>query len=140
MIEDNPVRRSLSEAVGSAVRTCLDDVGPSLTRVAGTVGVRPRTLQRRLARVGLTYQQVIDEVRYERARQLLGSPGTSIGEVAIQVGYADPAHFSRAFRRWAGLSPRAYRDRWEDSSAAASRAGQHARLIRTAAGDGSRRA
>lgn len=70
-----------------------------------------RTLQRRLAAAGLTYSRLVDEVRFERARLLLVEPGVGISNIAAALGYADPAHFTRAFTRWAGVAPQAYRRR-----------------------------
>ena len=68
-----------------------------------------RTLQRRLARRGYTYSSLVDEARFEIARQLLGDPGMKVAEVALEVGYREQAHFTRAFRRFAGVAPREYR-------------------------------
>ena len=75
---------------------------------AEVVGVHVRTFQRMLAQHGLTYKQLIDEVRFEAATDLLKKPGVTVTDIAFDVGYSDVAHFSRAFRRWAGVSPREY--------------------------------
>lgn len=101
----------LDDAVRAAIAACLENGGLSLESVATMMSTHPRTLQRRLARVDLTYQQLVDEVRLDLARGLLDSSGGPVAEIAVQLGYADPAHFSRAFSRWTGRSPRDYRDR-----------------------------
>ena len=67
-----------------------------------------RTLQRRLADEGLSYRDLLDELRYETALDLLQDPENTITEVANLLGYSDPSHFSRAFRRMAGVSPGEY--------------------------------
>ena len=67
-----------------------------------------RSLQRELARSGLSYSQIIQQARYERAAALLHDSNTKIIDVAMEVGIDDPAHFARAFRRSAGMSPREY--------------------------------
>jgi AraC-like DNA-binding protein len=67
-----------------------------------------RTLQRRLHDDGLTYEAVMDQLRLERAVDLLGTP-VPLTEVSRRVGYDDQAHFTRAFKRWTGTTPGAWR-------------------------------
>lgn len=54
---------------------------------------------------GKSFESLLAGVSFTRARELLGS-GMGATEVAFELGYSDPAHFSRAFRRWAGAPPR----------------------------------
>ena len=68
-----------------------------------------RTLARRLAARGLTYREVIDDVRFKVARDLLQDTDEQISDIAQSVGFVDPAHFSRMFHRMGGLSPRQFR-------------------------------
>ena len=68
-----------------------------------------RSLQRRLAEEGLTFSQLVDEVRLEMAVPQLRDRGIRITDVAFGLGYSNPAHFTRAFRRWAGVAPSEYR-------------------------------
>lgn len=70
-----------------------------------------RSLQRRLLKFGLTYSQLIDEVRLETACRLLARTETSLAKIAYDLGYADPANFTRAFQRWTGQKPSAFRRR-----------------------------
>jgi AraC-like DNA-binding protein len=77
--------------------------------VARTLGLAPRTLQYRLCRLGLSFQGLIDKQRNLAAKHLLCGPDTSITEIAFVLGYHDAAHFSRAFHRWNGISPSAFR-------------------------------
>ena len=81
----------------------------SLEEVSAEVHVSARTLKRRLAAQELTYTEVLDEQRRERALLLLRSPTLSMDDVATKLGYSDTANFSRAFRRWTGVSPGSYR-------------------------------
>jgi AraC-like DNA-binding protein len=81
----------------------------SLDEVAGQLHVSSRTLKRRLATQGVTYSDLLEEQRREKALLLLRSSALSLDEVAEQLGYSDTSNFRRAFRRWTGLSPAAYR-------------------------------
>ncbi|MBK5967377.1 hypothetical protein CCR91_00935 [Thiorhodovibrio winogradskyi] len=82
---------------------------PDLLLVAEIVGMSPRTLQRRLQQSGSCYSQVLQEARFDLARGLLGDPGAKIIDVAMTAGYDSQQHFTRAFRRFTGLTPTGYR-------------------------------
>lgn len=82
---------------------------PTLTVMADKLQSSPRTINRQLAQLNTTYQKIIDEARREQAMQLLLESTTSVEEIAHQLGYNDPSNFGRAFRRWLGISPRAFR-------------------------------
>jgi len=68
-----------------------------------------RTLARRLAACGTSYQKVVDETRFRKAETLLKGTDAKIQDVAGSVGFSDPAHFSRMFRRLGGVGPRHFR-------------------------------
>lgn len=78
-------------------------------RVAKAVGVSARTLHRRLLDRGLTYQRLLDEQRRHTALALLQRNDHNVSEVAFLVGFSDPSGFRRAFRRWTGRAPRAFK-------------------------------
>jgi AraC-like DNA-binding protein len=59
---------------------------------------------------GWQYQQLIDQVREIYARRYLSDPTLSITRIGQQLGYADSSGFHRAFKKWTGLSPRAFRE------------------------------
>jgi AraC-like DNA-binding protein len=82
---------------------------PDIALVAAASGLSVRTLQRHLTEAGLTYSKLVDQVRFNRATALLQQPDVKLIEVATELGYTDPANFARAFRRWAGVSPREFR-------------------------------
>ena len=77
--------------------------------VAAHLNVHPRTMGRRLEEEGLTFEQLKDEVRLAVARELLARTDIAVSDVAAALGYATPSAFVRAFRRWTGLSPTAWR-------------------------------
>jgi AraC-like DNA-binding protein len=95
------------------VRAALDEASGarSLEEVARRVSMSPRTLKRRLSELGVTFSSLQDEVRRARALLLLESAELSMVEVAERLGYSDPANFTRAFRRWTGTTPGAFRGR-----------------------------
>ncbi|WP_374470430.1 AraC family transcriptional regulator [Phenylobacterium sp.] len=83
------------------------DIG--MEDVAARLGVSRQTLFRRLRAEGVTFEKVCDELRHRLALHYLANPKVSINEAAYLVGFSEPAAFSRAFKRWTGLSPRAFR-------------------------------
>jgi AraC-like DNA-binding protein len=91
------------------LKAYLADGYPSARDAASLIGTSERTLARALSSRGLTYGAVIDEVRFNVAAELLRETDARITEISLSVGFDDPAHFARMFRRIAGLSPREYR-------------------------------
>jgi AraC-like DNA-binding protein len=82
---------------------------PSLNNAALKVHCSTRTLSRKLLAQGWRYQQLIDQVREIHARRKLSDPTLSITQIGQQLGYADSSGFHRAFKKWTGLSPTAFR-------------------------------
>lgn len=82
---------------------------PTLLDTSQTLGISPRSLQRRLAARGTSFEALLDQWRQGRARHYLAESPLPVGSVARALGYSDPAHFVRAFRRWEGLTPMAWR-------------------------------
>ena len=83
----------------------------SLPAAADELGVNARTLQRRLADAGLSFSELLADVRHALARDLLRNPELTIAEVAELLGYSEAGNFRRAFRQWSGSTPSAYRRR-----------------------------
>jgi AraC-like DNA-binding protein len=77
--------------------------------VARCMATSVRSLQRRLASSGSTYQQVLDSIRRDAAGKYLANRTLSISEVGYLLGYSEPAAFHRAFRRWHGSTPQEFR-------------------------------
>ena len=91
--------------------TLLADGAPDIQIVARAVHTSPRTLQRRLRRVGLTFAGVVQRSRCAAAQRMLRDPRRKIADIAHALGYSDPAHFTRAFTRWTGITPTGFRRR-----------------------------
>ena len=68
-----------------------------------------RTLHNKLEKLGKSYQQVLDETREELAGQYMQQQNRSISEIAYLLGFSDCSNFSRAFKRWTGVSPSQFR-------------------------------
>ena len=83
----------------------------SLEECAARLGISPRTLRRRLEGRGMSYQGIVDDVRAGLARSYLESSRLSVEAIAERLGFSEPTSFSRAFRRWTGMSPREFRKR-----------------------------
>jgi AraC-like DNA-binding protein len=95
-----------------AIATNFHRPALSVARVAALVGVSPRRLQELFQRNGMTMSDYIRTTRLDAARRRLVDPAfacISVAQIAENVGFADPAYFSRAFRRAFGVSPRAAR-------------------------------
>jgi len=83
---------------------------PSVDVVSAEWGVSVATLRRRLAAEGTGWQQVVDELRRDLALRLLADSRRSIERVALTLGYGDARSLHRAFHKWTGAAPGAYRD------------------------------
>ena len=79
---------------------------------ADMVSMSSRTLQRRLADHDTSFNKLLDQTRFDMAQQLLQNQTISVTDIAGELGYQDSANFSRAYRRWAGVSPRKYRQQF----------------------------
>lgn len=82
---------------------------PSREEVARTLHVSVSSLQRLLARESSSYSQLLNQVRLQHARHLLGQPGLTVEAVAARLGYDNTANFTRGFKQWTGLTPSAWR-------------------------------
>ena len=77
--------------------------------VAAAMGLGRRTFNRRLEAFGTTFRDALEAVRFEAARQLLRDTDLAIGEISAALGYSESSPFVRAFKRWSGHSPMAWR-------------------------------
>jgi AraC-like DNA-binding protein len=102
---------TLAGSLKQALSALLPAVHPSIELAAEIAGLSPRTLRRRLADEGTSWRRIVDDARLEACDRLLRDPGRSLGEIAAELGYSDQANMSRAFRRWTGECPSAYRRR-----------------------------
>ncbi len=99
----------LDRRVQIAVSQMLSEGVPTLSAIAADLGMSARTLQRRLSDDGHSFQHLVDLARRELAERLLRETGYSLAEIAFLTGFAEQSGFTRAFKRWAGQTPRSYR-------------------------------
>ena len=100
---------SLERRVRLRVSRSLSQGIPTLSDTASYFGMSGRTLQRRLADRGYSYQALVDESRRELAERLLKETEYPLAEVAFLTGFSEQSAFNRAFKRWAGQTPRSFR-------------------------------
>lgn len=86
--------------------------GMNVEMIAASVGMSKRTLQRVLKERGTRYSEVLDRARLRLGRRMLQDAGMQISDISYRLGYSDPTHFSRAFRRSTGVNPSAYREQF----------------------------
>lgn len=125
----------LVEDVRRIVRGTTAPGSATLESVALLLGIHERTLKRQLAASGTTFRGVRDGLLAESACELLQNTGIAVGEIASALGYTDPASFTRAFRRWAGTTPNAWRMANRPPLAAGRSANQTARSAHDARDD-----
>jgi AraC-like DNA-binding protein len=94
--------------VESLLVNLLGTGGVQMDTVAGKLGLSRPTLFRMLKEEGVTFQQVLDEMRHKTAVRYLNGEKLSVKRTARLLGFSDATAFSRAFKRWTGASPRTY--------------------------------
>ena len=100
---------NLELRVRRAVANVLSEGVPTVSTIASELAMSARTLQRRLAEQGHSFQSVVDMARRDLARRLLAETDYSLAEVAFLTGFSEQSAFTRAFKRWAGQTPRSWR-------------------------------
>ena len=104
-----PARIGLALEVQRALTARVAGGDTRIGALARQLAMSGRTLQRRLAAEGVSYQELLDDARKEAAGRYISESTLAIGEVAYLVGYSEPAPFHRAFKRWYGITPESFR-------------------------------
>lgn len=99
----------LPRQISVVLRTALANGSVSADQVAAMFSMHARTLNRRLHASGTTFRALVNEARFETACQMLEQSSMDVRQIALLLGYADASAFARAFRRWSGRSPMAWR-------------------------------
>jgi AraC-like DNA-binding protein len=98
-----------SDDIRRLLRMRLTSQHCSADEIASLLAMHRRTLSRRLQGDGMGYRDISNEIRFEIARQLLGDTDLPLGQIAAALDYSEASAFSRAFRRWSGETPKAWR-------------------------------
>jgi AraC-like DNA-binding protein len=114
-----PRREGIALDVQKALAVHVAGGDSGVEALAREFGMSPRTLQRRLAAEGLSYQALREDARKEAAGRYLVESTLSVNEVAYLVGYSESAPFYRAFKRWYGMTPEAFRQKRRNGIGAA---------------------
>ena len=109
MFQRLPKGEAVTDSVRRLLARELSNGEPSLEQIAPRLHMSARTLHRRLEEEGTSFRRVLAEVRREIAARHLSERRLAIGEIAFLLGFSEPSAFHRAFKRWTGHAPLAYR-------------------------------
>lgn len=99
----------LAKQTRAVLRSSIGRTSPTIEMVSAALNMHVRELQRELKSLGVGFRELRDEMLCEYACAELRLPDTSVQELALTLGYSDSSAFSRAFKRWKGMSPSAWR-------------------------------
>jgi AraC-like DNA-binding protein len=100
---------NFADSLKQVLHAYIQESNLSIEFAAEQCNISKRSLQRILAETGTCYSEVLDQARFDVASRMLQAPDTKVTDIADRLGYSCPTHFSRAFRRTAGVNPREYR-------------------------------
>ena len=109
MLSEMPAENGLVAMVRKVVAELMRDGAPKLARVAATMALNPRTLQRQLGDYGVEFKDLVDDTRRRAALNYLRNPKHTLTEIAFLLGYSELSAFNRAFKRWTGATPLNFR-------------------------------
>lgn len=107
LLRELEASRSVAGRVDATLMEILHTGDVSMDRIARALAMSRPTLYRALKAEGMTFERVLDGVRHRVAMTHLTQRKATVNEVSSLVGFSDPSAFSRAFKRWTGVSPRA---------------------------------
>lgn len=108
---------SLADRICVLIKEQYRGQRPSLEVIASQLQMSGRSLRRHLRQDGANFTQLLDGIQHEVADMLLREPSLSVKRIALQLGFEEPSSFSRAYKRWSGISPAQFRERLPQSPA-----------------------
>jgi AraC-like DNA-binding protein len=109
VLAEIPQEHEVLASVRRAVAESMREGDPNLARVAKKMAMSPRTLQRQLKEQGMEFKNLVDDTRRRFALSYLRNRRNTLTEIAFLLGYSEVSAFNRAFKRWTGSTPLAYR-------------------------------
>lgn len=106
VLQQSSVSMPFSKTVQQTIINNFNNCIPTLGQVASYFSVTERTLQRRLEKEATSFHKITEDIRKELAVKLLNMDKYTISQAAYMLGYAEPAVFRRAFKRWTGKTPK----------------------------------
>ncbi len=106
-------RKNIIHRVKTIIIEHLHDGRITIDKIAPKVFMSVRSLHRNLRKLDTTYGSILDETRRELAEHYVGDPTEDMTEIAFRLGFSEQSSFSRAFKRWTGTSPSAYRVKYQ---------------------------
>lgn len=103
-----------SQRLKSALLAMLPSGNCTIEKAAAKLGMSPRTLQRHLAKEGVSFQEVLTSTRKELAKHYLADSAITTGEISFLLGYQDSNSFLRAFKDWTGVTPGQFREPYQE--------------------------
>ena len=101
----------LQETLKTLVAENYFGKNPSVETIASSLNIHPRTLQRYISSNGSTLKELLEQEKFRYAKSLLSQEHLSVFEVALKLGYTEPGNFTRAFKRWSGLTPKQFKQK-----------------------------
>lgn len=103
-------KRGITHQVKDAIASCLSSGELSKERIALSLNMSVRSLQRKLKGFDTSFSLLLDETRKELAKSYLGDPENDLAEISLLLGFSQPSSFSRAFKRWTQTTPMEFRN------------------------------
>ena len=114
---DNNYRDDFAEQVRRLLHPALLTQQATADNIAALFSIQQRTMHRRLNACSTSFQKLADESRFEITKQLLENSSMKLSQIAETLDYADASAFTRAFRRWSGMTPSLWRERYQQTNA-----------------------
>lgn len=111
-------RRSYADKVKDLITQAISKGEADVDHIAEQLNTSRQTLYRKLKAENVSFQGLLEDVRYASAKEQLKEPQRALSEIAFSLGFNDLSAFSRAFKRWSGITPKEFRENQMDSGGA----------------------